>query len=122
MLDHCRAIDLVLHKAQAKENALPIYDISARREVTNQHIAQLLIRSLGKKYEDCVEHVTDRPNHDRRYLIEPRKIENELGFKPSIEFEQGIEETVKWYVDHPDWWRGIMENSSTFVFDWSKSA
>ena len=90
--------------------------------MTNQHIAQLLIRFLGKKYEDCVEHVTDRPNHDRRYLIEPRKIENELGFKPSIEFEQGIEETMKWYVDHPDWWRGIMENSSTFVFDWSKSA
>lgn len=120
VLDHCRAIDLVLHQAQVREDALSIYDISARCEVTNQYIAQRLIQCLGKKYDDCVEHVADRPNHDKRYLIEPRKIEEELGFKPSIEFERGIEETVKWYVDHADWWTKIAENNTSLVFDWSK--
>lgn len=122
VVDHCRAIDLVLHNAQVNKNTLPIYDISSRCEVTNQHIAQLLIQFLGKEYNDYVEHVADRPNHDRRYLIEPKKIEDELGFKSSVEFEQGIEETVKWYVDHPDWWGKITENNTNLAFDWSKSA
>ena len=122
VVDHCRAIDLVLHRAQRRADTLPIYDISARCEVTNRHIAQLLTQFLGKSYDDCVEYVADRPNHDRRYLIEPRKIENELGFRPSIEFEQGLEETVRWYVDHPEWWGRILEGTSNLAFDWSKSA
>jgi dTDP-glucose 4,6-dehydratase len=123
VLDHCRAIDLVLHQAPAgvKDGRLPIYDISARCEVSNKVIAELLLRFLGKKYDEWVEYVTDRPNHDRRYLIEPKRIETELGFAPQIDFEQGMEETVKWYVDHPQWWQKILAANNNLVFDWSKA-
>lgn len=121
--DHCRAIDLVLHKAPAGVDGetLPIYDISARCEVTNRRIAELLARFLGRDYDDCVEHVADRPNHDRRYLIEPKKIEDELGFAPTVDFEKGMEETVRWYVDHAAWWQKILAGDAKLVFDWSKS-
>ena len=76
---------------------------------------------LGKTYDACVEHVADRPNHDRRYLIEPKKIEERLGFAPVVDFEAGLEETVKWYVDHPQWWEGILAGNAKLVFDWSGS-
>ena len=65
-----------------RDGELPIYDISARCEVPNRRIAELLVGFLGKTYDACVEHVADRPNHDRRYLIEPKKIEERLGFAP----------------------------------------
>ena len=120
--DHCRAIDLVLHKAPAgvRGDELPIYDISARCEVSNKVIAELLLRFLGKDFDEWVEYVADRPNHDRRYLIEPKRIEDELGFAPQVEFEKGMEETVKWYVDNAEWWQKILADNDELVFDWSK--
>jgi dTDP-glucose 4,6-dehydratase len=104
-----------------RNGELPIYDISARCEVPNRRIAELLVGFLGKTYDACVEHVADRPNHDRRYLIEPKKIEERLGFAPVVDFEAGLEETVKWYVDHPQWWEGILAGNAKLVFDWSGS-
>jgi dTDP-glucose 4,6-dehydratase len=62
--------------------------------------------------------VGDRPNHDRRYLINPAKIESALGFAPSIAFEEGIAQTVQWYVDHEPWWRAILERGTALSVDW----
>jgi dTDP-glucose 4,6-dehydratase len=121
--DHCRAIDLVLRRGMAgiRSDHLPIYDISARQEITNREILERLCSALGRRFEDAVEYVADRPNHDRRYLIEPKRIETELGFVPSISFDRGIEETVRWYVDNEAWWRKILSaHGEKLVFDWTK--
>ena len=87
MLDHCCAIHAVLTadvtpilpEAAVWPELLPIYDVSARHEVTNLAIAELILQRLGKDPEERIEHVADRPNHDRRYLIEPANLEREPG-------------------------------------------
>ncbi len=126
--DHCAGIDAVLHSArvQITEEAatnpalLPIFDFSARHEVSNREILGIVVDELGLKFEDHVEYVADRPNHDRRYLINPLKAETDLGFKPSISFEQGLRETVRWYVDNRSWWEPILAGNQSLQFDWSK--
>ncbi len=115
--DHALAVDLVLHNGRPGE----IYDISSRNEQSNLYITEQILKYLGKD-ESCIEHVADRPNHDRRYLIEPAKIETELGFKPVVEFEQGLKETVAWYVENEKWWKHIMELNTELLIDWSKGA
>ncbi len=125
--DHCRAILAMVGaaKVEVTEDAatdpakLPIYDISARNELTNLDIVSQVIRLLGKEPSEWVEHVADRPNHDRRYLIDPAKIENALGWRPEVEFETGLEQTVRWYVDNQEWWQAILERSGSLQFDWS---
>ncbi len=125
--DHCAAIWTILHapkvpvtyEAATQPQLLPIYDVSARNEVTNLAIVERVLGLLGKRPEDWIEHVPDRPNHDRRYLIDPAKLETELGWKPQVEFDQGIEETVKWYVDHRDWWEAILARTGNLAFDWA---
>ncbi|MFH1661479.1 MAG: dTDP-glucose 4,6-dehydratase [Candidatus Falkowbacteria bacterium] len=127
--DHCRAIDLVLHmkeKPWISEDAttdaskLPIYDISARNEVTNIKIAKIILEEMNLEFEKWVEFVADRPNHDRRYLINPEKIETQLDFKPIIEFDKGIRETVRWYANNRKWWEDILKRSDNLQLDWSK--
>ncbi len=115
VLDHARAIDLVLHDGKPGE----IYDISSRHEITNKEIAQYIVSELGFG-EEMIEYVADRPNHDRRYLIEPAKIESELGFKASVSFEEGLRDTVQWYVGNEAWWKHIQQNNNALVVDWSK--
>ncbi len=126
--DHCSGIDLVLHcpyksinfeDAATHPELLPIYDFSARHEVTNREILERICSALDRRFEDSVEFVVDRPNHDRRYLINPEKVEKELSFKPSIEFDKGIEDTVAWYVDNRKWWEAILERSGELAIDWS---
>jgi dTDP-glucose 4,6-dehydratase len=125
--DHCRAILAMVGaaKVEVTEDAatdpakLPIYDISARNELTNLDIVSQVIRLLGKEPSEWVEHVADRPNHDRRYLIDPAKIESALGWSPEVEFETGLEQTVRWYVDNQEWWQAILERSGSLQFDWS---
>lgn len=127
VLDHCRGLDLVLHRserglqpgAESDASKLPIFDFSARRELTNRAIIELVTGALGVPFDDHVEFVADRPNHDRRYLINPLKAERELGFAPTIELEQGIAETVAWYVDNRDWWQEILARSGELQFDWA---
>jgi dTDP-glucose 4,6-dehydratase len=118
--DHCAAIWAILHapKTQiAREAALhpellPIFDVSARNEMTNLAICRRVLELLGKRPEEWIEHVPDRPNHDQRYLIDPSKLEQRLGWKPSIEFDRGIDETVRWYVDRRSWWQDILVRGS----------
>jgi dTDP-glucose 4,6-dehydratase len=125
--DHCGAILAMVDapKTEITEEAatapalLPIYDISARHEITNLDIVSQVIGLLGKQPDEWIEHVADRPNHDRRYLINPAKIESELGWKPQVEFDVGLEETVRWYVDNPEWWQAILGRAGSLQFDWS---
>jgi len=83
-------------------------------------IVRRVLAELNEDETKWVEHVTDRPNHDRRYLINPFKIERELGWKPSVEFESGMAETVAWYVDNREWWENIFTSKGDLQIDWSK--
>ena len=103
VLDHCRAIDLVLLKGKEGE----IYNIGGENERKNIDIVRLILKNL-KKPDSLITFVKDRPGHDRRYAIDASKIRSELGWKPEIKFEDGIAETVKWYIHNKSWWRRIV--------------
>jgi dTDP-glucose 4,6-dehydratase len=96
--DHCSAIDTVLHMGINGE----IYNIGGNNEKANIEIVKLIIDTLGKS-EDLIKYVKDRPGHDRRYAIDNTKIMNELNWEAGYTFEQGIKETIQWYLDHQDW-------------------
>ncbi|WP_054816104.1 dTDP-glucose 4,6-dehydratase [Nocardia arizonensis] len=126
--DHCAAVHQVLHAdlvpipaaAGTDPGLLPIFDISARCEVTNLDIAHRVVAELGLDPAKWIEHIPDRPNHDRRYLIDPTKLETELGWAPTRQFDAGIAETVAWYVSHRDWWEKIITEKGDLGFDWSR--
>jgi len=127
--DHCRAIDLVLHASKKVEfgeeaatdaSQLPIFDISARNEVTNLEIAKIILDEMNLDFDQWVEFVADRPNHDRQYLINPEKIETQLGFKPVTNFDEGMRATVRWYIENRKWWEDILARSKNLQMDWSK--
>ncbi|MEW9699973.1 dTDP-glucose 4,6-dehydratase [Paenibacillus sp. SI8] len=100
--DHCGAIDLVLHKGVNGD----VYNIGGNNERTNIHIVQTILRELGKP-ESLIQYVKDRPGHDRRYGIDATKITTDLGWKPVHNFETGINETIRWYLDNQAWWKRI---------------
>ncbi len=96
--DHCSAIDTVLHKGRIGE----VYNIGGNNEKANIEITKLLIKELGKD-ESSIKYVEDRLGHDRRYAIDSSKIQNELGWHPSVTFEEGIKITIDWYLNNQDW-------------------
>lgn len=100
--DHCSAIDSVLHKGEIGE----VYNIGGNNEKENIEIVELVLDNLGKT-KDLLVHVTDRPGHDRRYAIDNSKITSELGWTPSYTFEEGIKETIEWYLDNKEWLEDI---------------
>lgn len=102
VFDHCVAIDTVLHKGKDGE----VYNIGGNNEKANIEIVKLIINTLGKS-ENLIKYVKDRPGHDRRYAIDNTKITTELGWKPSYTFEQGIRETIQWYLDNKEWTHSI---------------
>jgi dTDP-glucose 4,6-dehydratase len=95
VIDHCRAVDLILHKGKIGE----VYNIGAHNEHSNLEITRRMLKILGLP-EDRIEFVKDRPGHDLRYAIDATKITRELGWQPSIDFEKGFAETVQWYKTH----------------------
>lgn len=104
--DHARAIDLIFHKGKVADT----YNIGGFNEWKNIDIIKVLIattdRLLGREEgadNDLITFVTDRKGHDMRYAIDSRKLQRELGWEPSLQFEEGIEKTVKWYLEHQDW-------------------
>ncbi len=101
--DHCSAIDLIIHKGRVGE----VYNIGGHNEKTNLEVVKIILKELGKS-EDLIKYVTDRPGHDMRYVIDPSKIHNELGWLPVTKFEDGIKKTIKWYLDNADWWQHII--------------
>lgn len=101
--DHCKAIDLIIHKGREGE----IYNIGGHNEMANIDIVKLICKELGKS-EDLITYVTDRKGHDRRYAIDPMKIYTELGWLPETKFADGIKMTIKWYLDNRKWWEDII--------------
>lgn len=101
--DHCTGIDTVLHKGKDGE----VYNIGGNNEKANIEIVKLIISNLGKS-EELIKYVQDRPGHDRRYAIDNSKITSELGWSPSYTFEQGIKETIEWYLANQEWMNKIV--------------
>jgi dTDP-glucose 4,6-dehydratase len=97
--DHCAGIRLVAEKGEPGE----VYHIAGSTELTNRELTERLLRQCGRDW-DLVEPVEDRKGHDRRYSLDDAKL-RALGYRPRIGFEQGLKDTVRWYADHPDWWR-----------------
>lgn len=96
--DHCAAIAKVLEKGRTGE----VYNIGGNNEKANLEIVRLILQALGKP-ESLIAHVQDRPGHDRRYAIDNTKITTELGWWPACTFEQGMEKTIRWYLEHQNW-------------------
>lgn len=104
--DHCAAIDLVFHKGKSGE----VYNVGGHNERTNNQIVDIIINQLNVS-EDLVTYVEDRLGHDRRYAIDPIKLETELGWKPKYTFDTGIIETIDWYLSNEVWWRSLKEKA-----------
>ena len=100
--DHCSAIDLVIRNGRNGE----VYNIGGHNERHNIDVVKTILREVGKP-ESLITYVTDRKGHDLRYAIDPTKVTNELGWKPKYNFDSGIKETIKWYIDHEDWMKEI---------------
>lgn len=101
--DHCRAIDLVMRKGRVGE----VYNIGGHNEKTNIDVVKTILKALDKP-ESLITFVKDRPGHDMRYAIDPTKIHDELDWLPQTDFRHGIENTIRWYLDHRDWWEEIL--------------
>jgi len=110
--DHCTAIDLVVRNGQEGE----VYNIGGHNERTNLEVVQTILRSLGKP-ESLIEFVKDRPGHDRRYAMDPTKIETKLGWEPEYTFDTGIPKTIQWYLDNREWWEHIVNGEYTKYFE-----
>lgn len=107
--DHCEAIDVVLHRGKEGE----VYNIGGHNEKTNLEITNIILNAMGKD-ESSIEYVQDRLGHDRRYAIDNTKIQTQLGWKPSLTFEEGIKLTINWYLNNQDWIKSI-ENKKELV-------
>jgi dTDP-glucose 4,6-dehydratase len=109
--DHADALLLVLEKGALGRS----YNIGGENEARNIDLVRSICGILDEKrpknaaYEDQITYVTDRAGHDMRYAIDPARIRNELGWRPSVTLEEGLEKTVQWYLDHEDWWRALQE-------------
>ena len=101
--DHCKAIDLIIHKGREGE----VYNVGGHNERKNIDIVRLICKALGKS-ESLISYVADRKGHDMRYAIDPTKIHNELGWLPETRFEDGIQKTIRWYLDNKPWWQEIV--------------
>ena len=117
VLDHCEAVDLVMHEGEKGE----IYNISSGEEKTNLEVVKTILNQMGKD-ENLIEFVEDRPGHDLRYSLDSSKIREELGWKPKHSFEEGIRETVNWYLSNEWWWKPLADDkvlhSTPWKLDW----
>lgn len=101
--DHCRAIDLVLHNGHDGE----VYNVGGHNEKTNIEVVKEILKQVGKP-ESLIKYVDDRLGHDRRYAIDPTKLQTELGWEPKYTFESGLKDTVNWYLENQCWWENII--------------
>ncbi|MGJ9458081.1 dTDP-glucose 4,6-dehydratase [Oceanobacillus sp. CF4.6] len=111
VIDHCAAIDLVLHEGASGE----VYNIGGHNEKTNLEVVKTIISALGKS-EELIEFVEDRLGHDKRYAIDPTKLEK-LGWKPTYNFDTGIAQTIDWYLQNKEWWEQIISGDYQEYFD-----
>ena len=110
--DHCVAIDLIIRNGKVGE----VYNIGGHNERTNLEVVKVILKALDKP-ERQIKYVTDRPGHDRRYAIDPTKMETELGWKPKYCFETGIAQTIQWYLDNKEWWENILSGEYSKYFE-----
>ena len=110
--DHCAAVDLVMREGKVGE----VYNIGGHNEKSNLEVVKIILEKLGKP-ESLITYVTDRPGHDMRYAIDPTKIHDELGWLPETKFEDGIEQTIEWYLSNKEWWENILSGEYQNYFD-----
>ena len=110
--DHCKAIDLIIRHGKTGE----IYNIGGHNEMKNIDIVKLICAALGKP-ESLITHVADRKGHDMRYAIDPAKIRRELGWLPETMFKEGIQKTIRWYLDNKAWWERIISGEYQNYFE-----
>ena len=115
--DHCRAIDAILEKGRLAET----YNVGSGLEVDVEGIADRIldVLDLDRSFKT---YVPDRPSHDRRYLLDSSKINNELGWRPEVAFEEGFRRTVLWYRDNPDWWRALLDRVRIDEASWADTS
>ncbi|ABG50346.1 dTDP-glucose 4,6-dehydratase [Trichodesmium erythraeum IMS101] len=112
VIDHCRALDTVIHKGKPGQT----YNVGGNNEVKNINLVQMLCQIMDelandlpvKPCEKLITFVKDRPGHDRRYAIDATKIKTELGWQPSVTVEEGLRQTVKWFLNNRDWWEPLL--------------
>ncbi|KPH75916.1 dTDP-glucose 4,6-dehydratase [Oceanobacillus caeni] len=109
--DHCSAIDLVLHNGANGE----VYNVGGHNEKTNLEVVETILSALDKP-ESLIKFVEDRLGHDKRYAIDPTKLEK-LGWKPTYNFETGIAQTIQWYLDNKEWWEQIISGEYKEYFE-----
>jgi dTDP-glucose 4,6-dehydratase len=100
--DHCRAINLVLHAAPLSGG---VYNIGTGSETSGKHVADAVLEIMGKP-QSLIQYVADRPGHDYRYALDVSRI-TDLGWEPTVDFRDGLQQTARWYQDHPEWWRPL---------------
>lgn len=110
--DHCAAIDRILRNGTIGE----VYNVGGHNERTNLQVIRVILRELGKP-ESLITFVADRKGHDRRYAIDPSKIHSQLGWLPETAFDEGIRKTVRWYVEHQEWWEHIINGEYRDYYD-----
>ena len=110
--DHCAAIDLILHKGKVGE----VYNVGGHNERTNLEVVKTILKALNKP-ESLITYVKDRPGHDLSYAIDPQKLENELGWKPTYNFDTGIQQTIEWYLNNKQWWENIISGEYQNYFE-----
>jgi dTDP-glucose 4,6-dehydratase len=113
VLDHCRAIELVLERGRPGET----YNVGSGIEKSIEDIADAVLEHTGKP-GSLKTIVPDRPGHDRRYLLDSTKIRDELGWRDEVDWEDGIAQTVAWYADHRDWWEPLRDRAPVDEAAW----
>jgi len=106
--DHCRAINLIVHKGRVGQ----VYNVGGHNEMRNIDTVKMICKALDKP-ESLIAYVTDRKGHDLRYAIDPSKIHKELGWLPETKFARGIQQTIQWYIDNPGWWQPLLSPEET---------
>ena len=120
VVDHARAIDLIFHNGKTAET----YNIGGFNEWTNIDLIKVIIKTVDRLLgnlegtsDHLITYVTDRKGHDLRYAIDSNKLKSELGWKPSLQFEEGIEKTVRWYLDNQDWMDNVTSGDYRRYYD-----
>ncbi len=114
VIDHIRAVDLLVQKGKPGE----IYNITAWNEISNKEIVEKILNKMEKPL-DLIEFVNDRPGHDKRYSIDSTKIQKEIGWSPTYDFEKALDETVTWYQNNEKWWEPLVNEQTLHPQPWT---